>query len=38
MFYLTPESEQNVLKRLVYERLDTPGRDITEDELIYSAG
>lgn len=38
MFYLIPESEQNVLKRLVYERLDTPGRDITEDELIYSAG
>ncbi|MCL8307911.1 coproporphyrinogen-III oxidase family protein [Pseudomonas putida] len=35
MFYLIPESEQNVLKRLVYERLDTPGRDISEDELIY---
>ncbi|NWA03064.1 coproporphyrinogen-III oxidase family protein [Pseudomonas gingeri] len=37
MFYLIPESEQNILRQLVYERLDTPGRDITEDELIYAA-
>ncbi|WP_369986928.1 coproporphyrinogen-III oxidase family protein [Pseudomonas xanthosomatis] len=38
MFYLIPESEQNILRQLVFERLDTPGRDITEDELIYAAG
>lgn len=37
MFYLIPESEQNILRQLVFERLDTPGRDITEDELIYAA-
>ncbi|WP_419736373.1 coproporphyrinogen-III oxidase family protein [Pseudomonas sp. COR18] len=38
MFYLVPESEQNILKQLVFERLDTSGRDITQDELIYAAG
>lgn len=38
MFYLMPESEQDILKKLVFERLDTPGRDITQDELIYTAG
>ena len=38
MFYLIPESEQNILKKLVFERLNVPGRDITRDELIYSAG
>lgn len=38
MFYLIPESEQNILKQLVFERLDTSGRDITRDELIYAAG
>ncbi|WP_449432194.1 hypothetical protein [Pseudomonas putida] len=36
MFYLIPASEQNILKQLVFERLDTPGRDITQDELIYA--
>lgn len=38
MFYLMPTSEQDILKRLVFERLDVPGRDITEQELIYAAG
>ncbi|MFJ4385420.1 coproporphyrinogen-III oxidase family protein [Pseudomonas sp. NPDC089408] len=38
MFYLMPASEQDILRRLVFERLDVPGRDITEHELIYAAG
>lgn len=38
MFYLMPASEQDILKKLVFERLDVPGRDITEHELIYAAG
>ncbi|MFN3046132.1 MULTISPECIES: coproporphyrinogen-III oxidase family protein [Pseudomonas] len=37
MFYLMPASEQDILRKLVFERLDVPGRDITEDELIYTA-
>lgn len=35
MFYLIPESEQNVLKKIVFEKLNVPGRDITRDEIIY---
>ncbi|WEK29193.1 MAG: radical SAM protein [Candidatus Pseudomonas phytovorans] len=38
MFYLMPASEQDILRKLVFERLDVPGRDITEHELIYAAG
>ena len=38
MFYLIPESEQNILKKIVFEKLSANGRDITRDELIYSAG
>ncbi|KAF4557344.1 hypothetical protein HBJ16_005104 [Pseudomonas sp. CES] len=38
MFYLMPASEQDILRKLVFERLDVPGRDITEHELIYTAG
>jgi oxygen-independent coproporphyrinogen-3 oxidase len=38
MFYLMPASEQDILRKLVFERLDVPGRDITENELIYAAG
>ncbi|MEN5035362.1 hypothetical protein [Pseudomonas sp. TWI929] len=34
MFYLMPASEQDILRELVFERLDVPGRDITEHELI----
>ncbi|UVJ45237.1 radical SAM protein [Pseudomonas sp. LS1212] len=37
MYYLIPKSEQNILKKLVFEKLNTSGRDITRDELIYSA-
>lgn len=36
MFYLIPESEQNILKKIVFEKLNVPGRDITRDEIIYS--
>lgn len=38
MFYLIPEGEQNILKKIVFEKLNANGRDITRDELIYSAG
>ena len=38
MFYLIPESEQNILKKIVFEKLSANGRDITRNELIYSAG
>jgi oxygen-independent coproporphyrinogen-3 oxidase len=37
MFYLAPESEQEILRKLVFEKLNTPGRNITRDELIYSS-
>jgi hypothetical protein len=37
MFYLIPESEQNILKKIVFEKLSSNGREITRDELIYSA-
>ncbi len=37
MFFLMPTSEQNVLKKMVYERLKAEGRDITEHELIYAS-
>ncbi|WP_341962198.1 radical SAM protein [Pseudomonas sp. RC10] len=36
MFYLCPQSEQNILKKLVFEKLSAKGRDITKDEIIYS--
>ncbi|WP_459205894.1 radical SAM protein [Pseudomonas sp. MLB6B] len=35
MFYLMPQSEQEHFKNLVFQRLSTPGRVITESELIY---
>lgn len=38
MFFLMPAGEQEILKKLVFERLDVAGRDITEHELIYTAG
>jgi coproporphyrinogen III oxidase-like Fe-S oxidoreductase len=38
MFYLIPENEQNILKKIVFEKLSVNGRDITRDELIYSTG
>lgn len=38
MFYLIPESEQNILKKIVYDKLSASGRDITRSELIYSKG
>lgn len=37
MFYLIPESEQNILKKIVFEKLNANGREITRDELIYCA-
>lgn len=36
MFYLIPASEQEILKKIVFEKLSANGRDITRDELIYS--
>lgn len=35
MFYLMPSSEQEILKKIVHEKLLTPGRNIVEDEIIY---
>lgn len=37
MFYLCPQNEQNFLKQLVFEKLSANGRDITNDEIIYSS-
>ena len=36
MFYLMPETEKRHFRHLVYQRLNLPGRDIVEDELIYA--
>lgn len=36
MFYLMPEAEQNILKKIVHDKLSVPGRDILQDEIIYS--
>lgn len=36
MFYLMPEQEQLILKKIVHEELDKPGRFVSKKELIYS--
>ncbi|MDU9393403.1 radical SAM protein [Pseudomonas sp. zfem002] len=35
MFYLMPEGEQEILKKIVHEKLNVPGRDILQNEIIY---
>lgn len=35
MFYLMPEIEQKILKKIVHEELKVPGRFISEKELLY---
>ncbi|MNL78327.1 hypothetical protein D3C87_2046830 [compost metagenome] len=37
MFYLMPEGEQNILKKIVFEKLSVSGRDVTRDEIVFTA-
>ncbi|CEF30932.1 radical SAM protein [Xenorhabdus nematophila] len=37
MFYLMPEAEQAILKKIVHEELKTPGKFLSKKEIIYTS-